>query len=592
MPPKKSVTRLGAALKHDRFKGQRVRPNDMHHARHTTLEDSPCRGMQSVTQEGDLEGFLRTAELANTEFIAERVNISVVTPAMRNPFVLSPEKEKEILKQHEEHREKLVVPRRPSWDYDMSPEGLDLVEREAFLNWRRNLATLQEKYELLLTPFEKNIQVWRQLWRVIERSDLLVQIVDARNPLFFRSLDLEAYVKEVDSTKRNLLLVNKADLLTERQRLIWAEYFDEQGIPFMYFSAAKAKEAEDEAEDEDEDEHVKDVDTVTDDATLERSLVNASPQSKTHVLTAEELEQRLLEACPPLPECENRKHVAGLVGYPNVGKSSTINALVGAKKVAVGSTPGKTKHFQTILLSDHISLCDCPGLVFPNFASTQADMVCNGVLPIDQMREYTGPAALICCRIPQWCIETFYGIHIRTKLREEGGTGVPVAEELLTAYAVARGFTKSGQGNPDESKAARSILKDYVNGDLLYAHPPPTMSTEEYNMDLYDPETFGQRFRMRKLVGQARQINSNAYAEVEDTVVNMAQASTNSLTKKSGAATRGKYAVDDFTRMKMMLPHHGIIGEDGRPLTKAQIKERMVAAMTRPGKKVHKKGRK
>lgn len=36
----------------------------------------------------------------------------------------------------------------------------------------------------------------------------------------------------------------------------------------------------------------------------------------------------------------------GLVGYPNVGKSSTINTLLADKKVSVSSTPGKTKHFQ------------------------------------------------------------------------------------------------------------------------------------------------------------------------------------------------------------------------------------------------------
>ena len=55
----------------------------------------------------------------------------------------------------------------------------------------------------------------------------------------------------------------------------------------------------------------------------------------------------------------------GMVGYPNVGKSSTINALLGvtsvshgAQRVAVAATPGKTKHFQTLRLSDEVTLCD------------------------------------------------------------------------------------------------------------------------------------------------------------------------------------------------------------------------------------------
>jgi large subunit GTPase 1 len=77
---------------------------------------------------------------------------------------------------------------------------------------------LEEKENVLLTPFEKNIEVWKQLWRVIERSDIVVQIVDARNPLLFRCVDLEHYVKEVGSTKRNILLINKADLLNKTQR--------------------------------------------------------------------------------------------------------------------------------------------------------------------------------------------------------------------------------------------------------------------------------------------------------------------------------------------------------------------------------------
>ena len=153
----------------------------------------------------------------------------------------------------------------------------------------------------------------------------------------------------------------------------------------------------------------------------------------------------------------------GLVGYPNVGKSSTINALLGEHAVSVSSTPGKTKHFQTIHLTPKMILCDCPGLVFPSFATTQGDMVCNGVLPIDQLREFTGSAGLVAQRVPKEVLEAIYGMKIAVLSEEEGGTGIPTAEELLIAYAVARGFTKAGQGNPDESRAARYILKDYVN---------------------------------------------------------------------------------------------------------------------------------
>ncbi len=103
--------------------------------------------------------------------------------------------------------------------------------------------------------------------------------------------------------------------------------------------------------------------------------------------------------------------------------------------MSVSSTPGKTKHFQTIHLSPSLVLCDCPGLVFPNFATTNADMVCNGVLPIDQLKEYTGPVALVSQRIPKSVLEATYGIKIRTKPPEEGGNGIPTAEELLVAFA-------------------------------------------------------------------------------------------------------------------------------------------------------------
>lgn len=92
------------------------------------------------------------------------------------------------------------------------------------------LCRLQEEENFLLTPFERNLEVWRQLWRVLERSHLIVQIVDARNPLRFRCEDLEDYIGDVEGPegekgtgkgiRRSLLLINKADLLTRRQRSV------------------------------------------------------------------------------------------------------------------------------------------------------------------------------------------------------------------------------------------------------------------------------------------------------------------------------------------------------------------------------------
>ena len=84
----------------------------------------------------------------------------------------------------------------------MSAQEINTQENLAFLQWRRDIANIEESnVSLAITPFEKNIEVWRQLWRVIERADLLLQIVDARNPFFFYSQDLEKYIKEVDGGK-------------------------------------------------------------------------------------------------------------------------------------------------------------------------------------------------------------------------------------------------------------------------------------------------------------------------------------------------------------------------------------------------------
>ncbi|KAJ2971536.1 hypothetical protein NQ176_g7638 [Zarea fungicola] len=472
--------------------------------------------MRSVTEQSAMDEFLSTAELAGTDFTAEKVNnVKIIHTDQKNPYLLSATEKRAVLEKHKKHKARLTVPRRPHWDESTTPQQLDLQERNSFLDWRRGLAELQENNDLLMTPFERNLEVWRQLWRVIERSDLIVQIVDARNPLLFRSDDLESYVKAVDPKKENLLLINKADMMSYNQRLAWAKHLKTAGISFRFFSAHLAKEMNEAREREEAEEEDSEDDAP---APAAKSAGKQSAEAKeeeeeasgeesdeeggatvntddTEILTVDELEEIFLRHKPANAGPETKLQV-GLVGYPNVGKSSTINALIGAKKVSVSSTPGKTKHFQTIHLSERVILCDCPGLVFPNFASTKADLVCNGVLPIDQMREFMGPVGLVTQRIPKRFLEAVYGITIKTRSLDEGGTGVPTAEELLRAYASARGFKTTGLGQPDISRASRYILKDYVNGKLLFVAPPPGVEdANEFNEELYDEEHLPEKRR-------------------------------------------------------------------------------------------------
>jgi len=330
----KNTVGLGNTLMNDRFgKGRgsdRRRGNAITRVNHATGEEYITNAhqeagwvkMRSVTEQGALDEFLATAELAGTDFTAEKMNnVKIIHTDQRNPYLLSAAEERSALRKHRDNKGRLTVPRRPKWDASTTPEKLDQLERESFLNWRRGLAELQENQDLLMTPFERNLEVWRQLWRVIERSDLVVQIVDARNPLLFRSEDLEVYVKAVDPKKENLLLINKADMMTFKQRQAWARYLKNAKISYKFFSAHLAKEAnearqmEDESSEEEEDGAAAETaqagaslsqnatdESDKDDATSEEEDseldADGSGDLDTSILTVDELEELFLRHAP------------------------------------------------------------------------------------------------------------------------------------------------------------------------------------------------------------------------------------------------------------------------------------------------------
>ncbi|XP_038075345.1 large subunit GTPase 1 homolog [Patiria miniata] len=652
MGKKKNQSVLGKSIIKDRFKATNQRRDADNSWLHTSdLNDGYEWGrlnLNSVTEQSHLDDFLLTAELAGTEFTAERQNIRVVDPD--DSGLPSAEETKAIREAQELNKNLLCIPRRPKWDANTTKEKLAQRERESFLEWRRQLALLQEKDHVVMTPFERNLEFWRQLWRVIERSDIIVQIVDARNPLLFRCEDLEKYVKEVGNGKENMVLISKADLLTPLQRQQWADYFSQQGLKVAFWSAVleterikreAAEENEDVENDEeqssesdpedtdgDEDDenhgvssqpasciqdgtpqdtsdttgeklHSADSDKTepqslgpdagvaqtdqqndqlhapsnrdvspnssetaiaptsfntsidqrthdgpeteiskysetasanlpqTDDSNMHettdpsssRTVRFAAPDSEdssqanedgsstrqerdaenvrghrdgegrgqagcgpvvndSKLLTGEELIQFFYDLHTG-PKVQEGVTTVGMVGYPNVGKSSTINAIMQQKKVPVSATPGRTKHFQTLFVEPTMCLCDCPGLVMPSMVSSKAEMIVNGVLCIDHLRDFMPPTSLLCQRIPRHILNSIYGINIIKPRDGEDANRIPTAREFLNAYAYMRGFM-THHGIPDCPRAARVVLKDYVKGKLLYSHPPPGIDPVEF----------------------------------------------------------------------------------------------------------------
>ncbi|KAM6389120.1 large subunit GTPase 1 homolog isoform 2-T2 [Pluvialis apricaria] len=454
--------------------------------------------LRSAAEQSPLEEFLATAELAGTRFVAERLNIQIVSAQSRTGLLTAQEAQ-HVQQLHEENRQFLRIPRRPCWDRTTSAEDLKQAERESFLEWRRQLAHLEEEKKLILTPFERNLEFWRQLWRVIERSDIVVQIVDARNPLLFRCQDLELDTEDVAED-----LSHSEDEISGQEEDDTAQESAEststgsalQTVNQVLVSDDDSSDEYEDCEDDEEeawqtcseDEGGDKVNATapertesrTDGAAVQHVVreQNRNIRNFSHLVHRNELLE-IFKTMHKGPRVKDGEVNVGLVGYPNVGKSSTINTILGNKKVSVSATPGRTKHFQTLYVEPGLCLCDCPGLVMPSFISTKAEMICSGILPIDQMRDHVPPISLVCQHIPRNILEATYGINIIRPREDEDPDRKPTAEELLTAYGYMRGFM-TAHGQPDQPRSARYVLKDYVSGKLLYCHPPPGIDPNDF----------------------------------------------------------------------------------------------------------------
>ena len=125
------------------------------------------------------------------------------------------------------------------------------------------------------------------------------------------------------------------------------------------------------------------------------------------------------------------------------------------------------------MVSDELMLCDCPGLVFPSFMNNTGQMLCSGILPINQMRDYVAPAEVISSRVPLHLLNAAYGMRIRRELDvKDSPDRPPNAQELLCAYCAVKGLITSSTGRWDEFRACKELLIDFNDGRILFVAPP------------------------------------------------------------------------------------------------------------------------
>ncbi|KAL0951561.1 hypothetical protein HGRIS_008243 [Hohenbuehelia grisea] len=452
--------------------------------------------------------------------------------------------------------ETLSCPKRPKWRYDMSKKELEANEEGLFKKWLQQTDDLVERWRnqtntvedpaleqesktempRSMTFFERNLEVWRQLWRVSEISQIILVLLDSRCPLLHYPPSLQSYL----STRKVILVLTKVDISGPVRSDAWVRYLrahlpdvrivkvesyiekssiDQQGRkqfePFLpeAFRDTLVKAIRDaHTELLDPPERVKanearlsawipPVKRVIDwDAVLkaEGDNVGAAVGGATAPRPpTEEIEGEHDHDQPPPEDKEPTILTIGLIGQPNVGKSSLLNALFGARRVRASKTPGKTKHFQTLFWTNEVRLVDCPGLVMPNYVPMEMQVL-SGVLPISRISAVPACVYYASQRLP---LEEVFALKhpslseapVEDKRTWRDGMKVSsgkqqrlgwTAMDILTAYANKKGWVTAKAGRPDVNRAGNAILRALAEGRVGWAFWPPGREfSQEHTQD-------------------------------------------------------------------------------------------------------------
>lgn len=285
----------------------------------------------------------------------------------------------------------------------------------------------------------------KELRKVVEGGDVILHVLDARDPLGTRSLAIEEMVLS-HYRKKLVYVLNKADLVPRDVLATWLTYLRKShpAIPFK-------------------------CNTQNQKGHLGSAIGKVAKQQESALQTNQAVgAEELLGLLKNYARVGDTKSIisVGIVGFPNVGKSSLINSLNRSRAVGVSAMPGFTKVTQEVILDKNIRLIDSPGIVFADGDSAATSL--RNCVNVEELEDVLTPVQAILERCPQPYLMQLYGIPKFKQLD---------CMAFLALVAKATGKLKKG-GIPNTDAAARAVLHDWNFGRIKYYCRPPVEVTE------------------------------------------------------------------------------------------------------------------
>ncbi|PIA55919.1 hypothetical protein AQUCO_00700321v1 [Aquilegia coerulea] len=293
---------------------------------------------------------------------------------------------------------------------------------------------------------------YKELVKVIEASDVIVEVLDARDPLGTRCVDMEKMVLKSGPEKHLVLLLNKIDLVPREAVEKWLKYLREE-LPAVAFKCSTQEQRSNYG--------------------WKSASKSAKPNNllqTSDCLGAETL-IKLLKNYSRSHEIK-KSITVGIIGLPNVGKSSLINSLRRCHVVNVGATPGLTRSMQEVHLDKNVKLLDCPGVVMLKSGESDASIALRNCKRIEKLDDPVGPVKEILNLCPAKTLVALYKIP-----------SFDAVEDFLQKVATVRGKLKKG-GIVDVEAAARIVLHDWNEGKIPYYTLPPTRNQEVFEASI------------------------------------------------------------------------------------------------------------